>query len=163
MLRRTRSPSNERLPISRASAVFEELVRKGGDSIHALSSDLAFGYYTGFASVRFDTPGTPDSDGLLYQFGLFKFSGDERFHLDLVRQFEVLDGDEHDHYMQFHCELIFDPTPEMRTLGRFHDWYFYSGDSPGPAGWLASIRGRQEWTVLPRAQPLEVRVSQEDV
>ena len=163
MFRRRRSTSNEPPSISRASAVFEELVREGGDSIPALSADLAFGYYKAFASVRFDIPGTPDSDGLLYQYGLFNFSGTERFHLDLVRQFEVLDGDEHDHYVQFHCELIFDPTAELRRLGGFDDWYFYGGDSPAPGGWLASIRGRQEWMVLPSKEPLEVRVSQEAV
>jgi hypothetical protein len=161
MLRRRRSPSADRLSVTEATSAFQRIVKDSGVGVAAMSAEVAFGNYATFASVRFATPGTPDSDGLLYQFGTYKFSGEERFHLDLVRQFEVLDGDEHDHYVQFHCELTFDPAPELMALGRFSDWYFYGPNAPLPSVWLSSIRQRPEWRALAGFNPTNVRIFQE--
>ncbi|CAM5510945.1 MULTISPECIES: hypothetical protein [Streptomyces] len=56
-----------------------------------------------FGRRRFDAAPTPDSDGLLFQYGTYAFSGRSMFTVDLTRQFDVTDEDgEHDHYVQVH-------------------------------------------------------------
>ncbi|MER7576968.1 hypothetical protein [Streptomyces sp. NPDC126514] len=79
-----------------------------------------------FGRRRFDTASTPDSDGLLLQYGAYAFSGRPMFTVDLTRQFDVSDdGGEHDHYLQVHCELRYEPEPDLDALGSFDSWLFH--------------------------------------
>ncbi|MGP3687546.1 hypothetical protein ACTVZO_23130 [Streptomyces sp. IBSNAI002] len=82
-----------------------------------------------FGRKRFDTGLEPDSDGLLFQYGTYAFGGRQLFSVDLTRQFAVNDDDgEHDHYMQVHCELRYEPGPDLVALGRFDSWFFHDAD-----------------------------------
>ncbi|GGT24466.1 hypothetical protein GCM10010271_29820 [Streptomyces kurssanovii] len=36
-------------------------------------------------------------------------------------RFDIIDDGEHDHYMQVHCELRYEPEPDLDALGRFKD------------------------------------------
>ncbi|UFQ99954.1 hypothetical protein KBP30_01450 [Streptomyces sp. Go40/10] len=78
-----------------------------------------------FGRWRFDTAATPDSDGLLFQYGTYAFSGRPMFTVGLTRQFDVTDDDgEHDHYVQVHCELRYEAEPDLDALGSFDSWFF---------------------------------------
>src|SRR5687768_9571454 len=88
--------------------VFRTLLRQAGLTVESLTAASAWSVFGSFSRIEFDVPLEPDSDGLLYQFGIYDFSGEPRFHLDLTRQFGLPDSDE---YLQFHCDLQYLPTP----------------------------------------------------
>ncbi|MEV0177582.1 hypothetical protein AB0I00_41615 [Streptomyces sp. NPDC050803] len=116
-----------------------------------------------FGSQRFDTADTPDADGLLFQYGTYAFKGPPVFTLDLARQFEINDASgEHDHYIQLHCELRFEPARQLRALGHFESWFFH--DTGDELDLWADGLGRQEfWTTVRHFHTKEIRVYQEYV
>ncbi|MER8235687.1 hypothetical protein [Streptomyces sp. NPDC094049] len=114
-----------------------------------------------FGGQRFDTPATPDSDGLLFQYGTYAFNGPRMFMLDLTRQFEINDVEgEHDHYVQIHCELRYAPQPPLEDLGTFDSWFFH--DSGGDLDtWAASlgVRLKPLWD----HKPAEIRLYEDPI
>ncbi|MFG2832500.1 hypothetical protein ACGFWI_34470 [Streptomyces sp. NPDC048434] len=79
-----------------------------------------------FGRQRFDTAPTPDADGLLFQYGTYTASGRPMFTVDLTRQFDIVDDDgEHDHYVQVHCELRYEPESALDALGSVGLWFFH--------------------------------------
>ncbi|WP_433020308.1 hypothetical protein [Kribbella sp. CA-294648] len=121
------------------------------ESLTAASAWLVFG---SFSRIEFEVSQEPDSDGLLYQFGIYEFSGEPRFHLDLTRQFGLRDSDE---YLQFHCDLQYLPTPRLELLGSHNEWWFRGDATPLPE-WIAAVAQRPEWSVLESALPTAVEV-----
>ncbi|TDX02707.1 hypothetical protein EV647_0925 [Kribbella sp. VKM Ac-2566] len=134
--------------------VFRTLVRQAGLTVGSLSAASAWSVFGSFSRVEFDVPREPDSDGLLYQFGIYDFSGEPRFHFDLTRQFGLPDSDE---YLQFHCDLQYLPTPRLEVLGSHSEWWF-PGDGKQLPDWVASVNQRPEWPVLESALPTAVEV-----
>lgn len=109
--------------IADAVAVFTQLLSNAGRTADELTFDTALEVFGRFAAQRFDTVPVPDSDGLLYQYGVYGFTGQDRFHLDLTRQFETVgDADEHQGFVQFHCTMLYPPDPRLRALGRHSQW-----------------------------------------
>ena len=54
-----------------------------------------------------------EETALLFQCGVYDFTGEELFYFDFVRQFTI----EEDGYMeQLHCEFVFEPIEELRKL-----------------------------------------------
>src|SRR5262245_16190206 len=89
-----------------------------------------------FAEQRSDATG-PEADGILYQSGVFDFSGRDEFYLDLVRQFEIVDSaGEHQRYEQLHCEFRFELTEELRAFERFSRWWFWDSHEP----WMSFVQ-----------------------
>jgi hypothetical protein len=126
-----------------------------------IRTEDAWSGFIRFGRLRFETTDTPDVDGLLFQYGVFAFSGPPVFSLDLTRQFDVLDNaGEHDHFVQVHCELTYEPVPALAALGRFNSWFFHdSGDDLEQ--WAATLTAREAWTVLREHQPLKADIYQE--
>jgi hypothetical protein len=61
---------------------------------------------------------------LLFQCGVYNFTGEKLFYYDFVRQFTNEDGE----MEQLHCEFVFEPTKELKKL-KAEKWYFdYEGD-----------------------------------
>lgn len=85
-----------------------------------------------FGRQRFGTASTPDSDGLLFQYGKYALSGRPMFTVDFARQFDISDDDgQHDHYLQVHCELRYEPEPALDVLGSFDSWFFHDATASG--------------------------------
>lgn len=100
--------------------------------------------FTRFGRQRFETAPTPDSDGLLFQYGTYAFSRRPMFTVDLTRQFDISDDDgEHDHYVQVHCELRYEPRPALDALGSFDSWFFHDADVDLDH-WFAVMEGHLE-------------------
>jgi hypothetical protein len=58
-----------------------------------------------------------DGVGLLFQLGVFNFTGEPLFYFGPVCQFERLDADgEHDGFEQIHCELSCPPTTGLEGV-----------------------------------------------
>jgi hypothetical protein len=112
-----------------------------------------------FGRSRFDTASTSDSDGLLFQYGTYVFSGRPMFTVDLTRQFDVSDDDgEHDHHMQVHCELRYEPERDLDALGSFDSWFFHGADADLD-GWFAAMEERL--VLLLDRRPAEIDLYEE--
>ncbi|MEI8407377.1 MULTISPECIES: hypothetical protein [unclassified Kribbella] len=129
-------------------------MRQTGLTVESLTAASAWSVFGSFSGIEFDVPREPDSDGLLYQFGIYDFSGEPRFHLDLTRQFGLRDSEE---YLQFHCDLQYLPTPRLEVLGSHSEWWF-RGDGRQLPEWFAAVNQRPEWPVLESALPTAVEV-----
>lgn len=130
--------------IGEALQILRAELGRGQRRLADLTAGDAWPAFLCFGRQRFNTPATPDSDGLLVQYGTHAFGGPPMFILDLARQFEISDADgEHDHYTQVHCELRYVPQPSLRELGTFSSWFFH--DAGGDLDtWAASLGGRME-------------------
>lgn len=114
-----------------------------------------------FARQRFATSPTPDSDGLLFQYGTYAFSGRPMFTVDLTRQFEISDADgEHEHYVQVHCEPRYEREVALDDLGSFDSWFFHDTDGDLDE-WFAAMERHLEPLLARR--PSELDVYQETV
>jgi hypothetical protein len=149
-------------PINEAPDLFRQLLSSRGMTSANMVADTAWQTLVDFANIRFATGPQPASDGLLYEYGTYRFTGRSMFTLDLVRQFETVDeGGEHDHFVQFHCELRYEPEPALDALGAFDSWWF--PDQGLLEEWTSEINSRPEWTVLATKVPSEVEIHQEQV
>ncbi len=119
-----------------------------------LTASAALDSLIAFATVPFRVSRGPESDGLLYQYGTYTFTGEPRFHLDLTMQFAVAGEDE---YLQFHCDVQFAPTRDLTELGQHSEWWF--ADVGLLEEWASSVRARPEWPVLDALTPFTVQVS----
>ncbi|MDX3772455.1 MULTISPECIES: hypothetical protein [unclassified Streptomyces] len=126
-----------------------------------LTTRAAWLAFMRFGRQRFATALTPDSDGLLFQYGTYAFSGRPMFTVDLTRQFDISDDDgEHDHYVQVHCELRYECEPALDALGGFDSWFFHDADADLDQ-WLAAMEGHLE--LLLARGPSEIDVYEESV
>lgn len=139
----------------RSAKVFRTQVRGAGVRVGSLTASSAWALFVSFLDVPFDVPEEPDSDGVLYQFGIYDFSGEPRFHFDLTMQFVVPDDDE---YAQFHCDLQYLPTPQLRGLGSHSEWW-WPDDGPDLRVWVDAINQRPEWAILKSMKPTVVEIS----
>lgn len=72
-----------------------------------------------------------EPDNLLFETGTFQFTGEKRFHFDLVRQFQFLSGDE---YVQLHLTVLYEPSPKTSLLFKTH-W-----GQPGDGRFFETVR-----------------------
>ncbi|MGW6411698.1 hypothetical protein ACWF95_31545 [Streptomyces vinaceus] len=83
------------------------------------------------------------------------------FTLDLTRQFEVNDAEgEHDHYVQVHCALRYEPQTALRDLGSFDAWFFHDSDGDLDA-WADSLSSRR--ALLEGHKPGEIILYEEPI
>ncbi|MEV8345904.1 hypothetical protein [Streptomyces niveus] len=126
-----------------------------------LTTRAAWLAFMRFGRQRFATTPTPDSDGLLFQYGTYAFSGRPMFTVDLARQFDIIDDDgEHDHYVQVHCELRYECEPALDALGGFNSWFFHDADADLDE-WLADMEVHLELLLV--HGPSEADVYEESV
>lgn len=73
-----------------APDVFQALARDAGYTDGLLTPDAAWRLFTTiFTAVRFAVPSGPDTDGLLYQYGVYDFGGEPHFRFDFTRPFAL--------------------------------------------------------------------------
>ena len=132
--------------------MLREAVARRSPTPVGLTASQARDAWLEFGAQEFRLPNRPDADGLLYQFGIFRFTGEPRFHLDLTRQFALPDSDE---YLQVHLDVQFVPDDALRSLGRHEEWWWRDqGQALGV--WAEALRGRGEWDVLREREPVAV-------
>ncbi|MFF3612057.1 hypothetical protein [Streptomyces sp. NPDC002580] len=154
---------SDRPSIGEAADLLRAQLGMGQMSNPATTEDT-WAAFVRFGRMRFSTANSPDADGLLFQYGgVYAFDGPEAFSLDLTRQFEVLgESGDHDHFVQVHCELAYEPVPALTALGAFNSWFFHdSGEDLGR--WLEALTDQDAWTVIREQRPVKVAVRQEAV
>jgi hypothetical protein len=150
--------------VSDAVVVFERTLADAGLTAGELTADLALQAFGVFAAERFATGRFPDADGLLYQYGIHAFSGQDMFQLDMTRQFARSDdAGEHQGFVQFHCTLHYSPDPELAELGSHHQWWFHDSNGEPLHIWLAALQARPERSLLRARRPSAVDTASEDV
>ncbi|MFD5813077.1 hypothetical protein [Streptomyces sp. NPDC127038] len=151
-----------RSSIGEAADLLRAELRVGRLSGPSMTED-AWSAFIRFGRMRFSTADSTDADGLLFQYGVYTFDGPDAFSLDLTRQFEVLDEDgDHAHFVQVHCELIYEPVPALAALGDFSSWFFHdSGEDL--ERWLEALTARDAWAAIREQTPMKVEVYQEAV
>lgn len=129
---------------------------EGGRAATELTTRAAWLAFMRFARQRFATAPTPDSDGLLFQYGTYAFSGRPMFMVDLTRQFDIGDDrGEHDHYVQVHCELRYECEPVLDALGSFDSWFFYDANADLDE-WFAAMERHLELVLARRPSGINV-------
>ena len=96
---------------------------------------------------------------ILFQCGIYDFTGEELFHFDFVRQFTVYEEDEYSHMEQLHCEFLFKPTVELRKL-EVSEW---SMDYDNIGDFLNHIEDLQEFKIPLNLEPIKSEIYQEEL
>jgi len=101
------------------------------------------------------------SDGLLFQCGVYDFTGKPMFHFDFVRQFTIEKRGDCDHIEQLHIEFLFEPTQQVRDM-RFNKWSF---DFQSLDEFFRFIEAHQEFraTIESAVRPAHVKLYQERI
>lgn len=95
---------------------------------------------------------------VLFQCGVYDFTGEELFHFDFVRQFTVYEDDEYSHMEQLHCEFLFKPTVELRKL-EVSEW---SMDYDEIDDFFNHIESLQEFKIPFNLKPIKSEIYQEE-
>lgn len=96
---------------------------------------------------------------ILFQCGVFDFTGEDQFHLDFVRQFTVYEEDEYSRMEQLHCEFLFKPTDELRRL-EIEAW---SMDYDDVDDFFNHIENLQEFKIPMNLEPIKSEIYQEKI
>jgi hypothetical protein len=96
---------------------------------------------------------------ILFQCGIYDFTGEELFHYDFVRQFTVYEEDEYSHKEQLHCEFLFIPTEELRRL-EVSEW---SMDYDDIEEFFNHIENLQEFKIPLNLKSIKSEIYQEEV
>lgn len=94
---------------------------------------------------------------LLFQCGVYDFTGEKLFYFDFVRQFSI---EEDGHMEQLHCEFVFNPTEELKKL-ETSEWYFdYEGEIEN---FYRNIENMKEFQIPMNSKPIRFNLYQEEV
>lgn len=147
------------MQITDAEACLRRRLNEAGVALDDPHFLTAWEVFKSFAAEAVDT----SSDGLLFESGVYRFTGSERFTVSFLRQFETIDEDgDHDQYQQLRCEFLYEPADELRSLGSSTIWCFPSEGDSLP-DWCKEVEDRVEFNRAARLVPVDSRVSQEPV
>ena len=85
------------------------------DKIGEDADDLKMVWETFKVFCKEPVEGEEDKE-ILFECGVYDFTGEELFHFNFVRQFTVYEEDEYSQLEQLHCEFLFKPIDELRSL-----------------------------------------------
>ncbi|MDR7002050.1 hypothetical protein [Neobacillus niacini] len=96
---------------------------------------------------------------ILFECGIYDFTGEELFHFGFVRQFSIFEEDEYDHMEQLHCLFYFKPTEELKML-EATEW---SMDYDDLDTFFNHIENLQEFNIPLNLKPISSEIYQEEV
>lgn len=133
-----------------------QLLARHGASDASVSAASAWAAFKDYGRKVFG----PETVGLLFQVGVYDFSGQPLFYFDAVCQFEQTDDEgEHDHYEQLHCELSCPPNEILRST-RTNLWSF---DYPTADAFFFAVEALPEFQIAVQQTGYVLAVTQEDV
>jgi hypothetical protein len=98
--------------------------------------------------------------GILFQAGVFTFSGAPRYYFDPVIQSECIDDEgEHDHFEQTHCELTCSPNEQLKQAG-VTLWSFQFNTAEA---YFSAVEAMPEFKVAMSQPEYQLNVSHEEV
>ncbi|KAF5043643.1 hypothetical protein SDC9_64220 [bioreactor metagenome] len=96
----------------KAERVLNEMLIESGFDINNPNPKLAWETFKKFSNVKVDCA----DDSLLFQCGVYNFTGEELFHFEFVRQFSIEEDGEYDHMEQLRLTIYFKPNVEIKDL-----------------------------------------------
>ncbi|MER5259936.1 hypothetical protein [Streptomyces sp. NPDC002855] len=127
----------DQLPVEEAAPALQRLLSEESTQDPLAAALRSF---VNFAQIDFAVPDAPESDGCLFEYGVTSFTGEPRFTVNLTRQFETLDSSgEHESYTQVSCEVQYQVTREIESLGECEEWWFRGSQGPDFASWWQSL------------------------
>lgn len=146
-----------RLPIEEAAPTLQSLLSEESSARVPLTAALRS--FVNFARIDFAVPDGPETDGCLFEYGVTSFTGEPLFVVNLTRQFETLDSSgEHDSYTQVSCEVQYQVTGELESLGECEEWWFRGNQGPDFTSWWQSLPLESLTRVLDDHEPAAVVV-----
>lgn len=147
-------------PVQQAEAILRRRLREAGidpDGVYQPSS--VWHVFKEFVTeVRFDT----DSDGVLYECGVFHFGGHENLHFSFVRQLQAYSAEKPQGWLeQTSCEFLFDPTDVLGAST--NTWWFREDQTSTFESWAAEVEQRPEFKALSRRRPRRAYITHDVV
>lgn len=97
-----------------------------------------------------------EEKAILFQCGVYNFTGEKLFYYDFVRQFT---DEEDGSIQQLHCEFVFEPNKQLKKL-EASKWYFENdGDLED---FLKEIENLDEFKIPLKQTPLKFNLYQEE-
>lgn len=101
----------------------------------------AWSAFKKFNELRFDCA----DDSLLFETGIYNFTGEELFYLSMVRQFTLEVDGEFDYMEQIHLELAYQPDERLEGLGERLWTYEFDDDA---SVFMEAVEKSQVFTIL---------------
>jgi hypothetical protein len=109
-----------------------------------------------FSKVKVDCT----DDALLFECGVYNFTGHDLFHFSLVRQFSFEDNDEYDHMEQLQLTVYFEPNDVLQEF-KTNLW---TSDCDSWDDFFNKVEQMKEFkTTLHDFSPLRAEVYQEQI
>ncbi|MGN7376551.1 hypothetical protein [Bacillus sp. FSL R5-0397] len=129
------------------------------DSIGEETDEIKKVWETFKAFSKETVEGEEDKE-ILFQCGVYDFTGEELFHLDFVRQFTIYEEDDYSHMEQLHCEFLFKPTSELKKLKVVEEW---SMDYDDIDHFFNHIESIPEFKIPLTLKPIKSAIYQEEL
>lgn len=95
-----------------AEGIMRKMLNEEGFDEKAPDVKAAWNSFKKMCEVEFDCAG----DDLLFETGMYEFSGEKEFFLSFVRQFTVDVDGEYDYMKQLHLDFNYKPEQELENL-----------------------------------------------
>ncbi|PLT27561.1 hypothetical protein [Peribacillus deserti] len=96
-----------------------------------------------------------EEKAILFQCGVYNYTGEKLFYFDFVRQFSVEDGS----IQQLHCEFVFTPNKQLKKL-EASEWFFESEGNLEE--FFDDIENLDEFKIPISHTPLKLNIYQEE-
>lgn len=141
---------------SETEAYFSRMLAQAGFSEQKPDPLLAWQTFQAFSAVPVDCAG----DDLLFQCGVYGFTGRELFHFGFVRQFTFEEEDgEYGGMEQLDCAVLFEPDPELRTL----ETSLWSSEFDSAEEFFAAVEALPEFQALRGRTPVGLELVHDEV
>lgn len=101
-----------------------------------------------------------DEIALLFQCGVYDFTGEELFYLDFVRQFTIYDCEDYSRMEQLHCEFVFEPLEELSKLEVSLMYFDYEGDVED---FYSEVESCEAFKIPLKYKPSRLNIYQEEI
>lgn len=117
--------------------------------------DTAWRAFNAFAAIPVDV----SDDALLFECGVFEFTGRPLFHWSLTRQLTHEVRGEHEGMEQVHLAILYEPVPALASL----ETTLWSYDFPSFAEWARAVEALPEFAAASGHRPAGCELYQEEV
>lgn len=100
------------IKVNEAKEVLINMLIESGFDFNNPNSELAWIVFKKFFSIKVDCT----DDALLFQCGVYNFTGEDLFHFEFVRQFIFEIDKDYDHMEQLRLTIYFKPKKELQEL-----------------------------------------------
>ena len=147
----------KKMKVKEALPKLNEMLKEASVDLKHPNPQKSWEIFKEFARLPVDCA----SNGLLFECGVYDFTGKRMFYFEFVRQFTVEKRGDFDHMEQLNIEFQFVPTSEIQDL-KTHKWSF---DFNSPDEFFRFVESLKEFRSLIDGglKAAEVRVYQERI